>query len=331
MGRGLGSFFGMAVLNDAKGWNLNAAAQEFMGKITKNSVVYFLATDIKGSVSMTKTIQGLSAKYSLSPRIKPLSGFENTQQWLTSHDRAIGMITIRSTADNQANSVNAVANFVSGRASWGQKKEFQKLDSNTFQYGELKIRVVQHNFGRFDLSYSNTYVYESATTTDTKKGTITFKDSLSMDDEGNPHRYKAGANYYYLIEIIPAWSTFSKVKKLDLNGGLLGFEYDDGNKKVMMIHNPTDAPVKLSYNNAHGYSQYSIQLGTNGNIDRDKYGNMVNFQSMANTKSENSSSASSENFVYTIPPNRHVLHVGSNNPIDHAAGFDFYDDVFNKQ
>ena len=332
MGRGLGSFFGMAVLNDAAGWNLNAAAQEFMGNITKDSVKYFLAADVTSSVSMTKTIQSLSAKYSLTQRIRPLRGFENTQQWVTSSDRAIGMMAIKSSTDNNVNSINAVANFVSGRSKWGQKKEFkQLLDSNTFQYGKLKIRVIQHNFGRFDMSYGNTYVYESAESKDDKKGIITFKDSISMNDEGNTHAYKAGSNYYYLIEVIPEWSSFSEVKKLDLADGLLGFEYNDGNKKVLMIHNPTGAPVKASYSNAHGYSQYSIHLGTNGNIDRDKYGNMVNFRSMSSTKSENASFASSENFVYTIPPDRHILHVGSNNPLDHEAGFNFYDDVFNKQ
>ena len=330
MGRGLGSFFGMAVLNDAEGWNLNAAAQEFMGVITKGSEKYFLATDIKSSVSMTKTVQGLSTRYSLTTRIKPLSGFDNTQQWVTSRDRAIGMISITSTQDNQASSINAVANFVSGRANWGQEKAFQKIDSNTYQYGKLKIRVIQHNFGRYDISYGNTYVYEAEKAKDTKKGTFTFKDPLSQDNEGTLHTYKAGTHYYYLVEIIPEGSSFSTVKKLDLADGLLGFESNDGNKKLIMIHNPTEAPIKLTHSNAPGYSQYSIQLGTNGKIDRDKYGNMTNFQSMAKTSSENASFASSENFAYTIPPDRHILHVASNNPDDHTAGFYFYDDVFNR-
>jgi len=176
MGRALGSFFGMAVLNDGGGWNLNAAAQEFMGNITRNSQKYFLATDVRGSIGMTRSTQSLSAKYSLTTRIYPLSGFENTQQWITSRDRAIGMLAIKSTKDNFANSISAVASFASGRANWGGEKKFEKLDDNTFKYGKLKIKIVEHSFGRFDLSYGNTYVYESASSKDEKKGTITFKE-----------------------------------------------------------------------------------------------------------------------------------------------------------
>ncbi len=327
--RGLGSFFGMAVLNNTTGWSLNAAAQEFMGSIRNGSSSYFLATGITSSVSMANSVQGLSAKYSLTDRLNPLAGFENTQQWVTSRDRAIGMLSIKSTVNSQVNAVNAVAKFISGRRGVGTTKQFQILDSNTYQYGNIKIRITDSNFGRVDYSYSNAYDADPNPPYDGQKGTLTFKDPLSMNDSTVKHTYTAGTTYYYLVELIPATSTFSTIKKLNLGNGLIGFEYDDGSKKVVMIHNPSNATVTGSYSNAPGYSQYSIHLGTDGTIDRDKFGNMDNLLLKASTSNGNSVSASSQAFNYTIPAGRHILHIGSNNADDHIAGFKFYENVFN--
>ena len=326
--QGLGSFYGMSVFNNSTGWNIDAIAQEFMSSVKKDTLKYDLATDIKSSLSMAGTLQGLSAKYSLTDRLIPLSGFTNTQEWLASRDRAIGMISITSTANNQVNAVNAIAKFISGRRGQGTKKSLTPLDSNTYQYGLLKMKIIQHNFGRADITYSNGYDADPASPLDEKKATLTFKDPLSVNDEVNKHTYAAGTTYYYLIELIPEGSSFSNVTKLELPNGLLGFAYDDGKKKVIMIHNPTDAPVRVVYSNALGYSQYSIHLGTDGNVDRVKYGNMDNFKTTT-TDSENSVSPSTASFVYTIPAGRHVLHVGSNSAEDHVSGFKFYQDVFN--
>ena len=329
--RGLGSFFGMSISNDAAGGDLNAAAQEFMGSIKNGSSGYFLATGITSSVSMAKSVQGLSAKYSLTDRLVPLAGFENTQQWVTSRDRAIGMLSIKSTVNNQVNAVNAVAKFISGRRGVGIRKEFQVLDSNTYQYGAIKIRIADHNFGKVDYSYSNAYAFDPNPPYDGQKGTLTFKDSLSMNDSTVKRTYTAGTTYYYVVELIPETSTFSTIKKLNLGNGLIGFEYDDGIKKVVMIHNPSAAAVTGSYSNAPGYSQYSIHLGADGTIDRDKFGNMDNFLLKGSTSSGNSVSASTQAFSYTVPAGRHILHIGSNNADDHIAGFKFYENVFNGQ
>ena len=180
-------------------------------------------------------------------------------------------------------------------------------------------------------AYSNAYDADPNPPYDGQKGTLTFKDSLSMNDSTVKRTYTAGTTYYYLVEMIPETGTFSTIKKLNLNNVLIGFEYDDGIKSVVMIHNPSNATVTGSYSNAPGYSQYSIHLGTDGTIDRDKFGNMDNFLLKGSTSSGNSVSASTQAFSYTVPAGRHILHIGSNNADDHIAGFKFYENVFNGQ
>ena len=313
-------------------WPLDVAAEEFNIVLTtddKHSSDFYNKVkgivDSEPSISLTNTLSALSSKYyGASERFVKFNDAVNTQEWVMSKDRAMGLLSTEITNDVMLKSIAGVSKYISGRNFWGVRKEFKEIDKNTFEYGGAKIKIHQTNFKGIELTYTDTFDGNVK-----KVGVLNLKPEESTKLDGDATLYPKGTKYYYLIEVVPHWADFATEAKVINNNGLTGFEYKDNEKTVAILHNATEANITANYSLPQGYSKYSVQLSTDGSVDRDKYLNLINYNKMQNVDSGNKfSKLDSPTVEYTVPQNRHIMMIASNNEADHDGNYKFYEDVF---
>jgi len=336
LGFGVTSFLGMRVMytpeDEAKlkpGSPMNAVVERIMNQVTSGSRVHDKGQDMDSSVSIAGSATGVSARYATSGRAgqnekwTPLP-FNNIQEWVVTQDRAVGILKIEATKEVKNSRMSTVFQFVSGRDKWGIRKEFKKLDTWTYQYGDLKIRIIETSYKEIETNYAN----GGLTGGDNMRGILRL-----VEEKGQSNKmktYQAGNGNWCLVEITPTWKTPAKeIKMLKLDHNLIGFEFTDAEKTIALIHNPTDAPETAALDLHANYSKYSLHLGTDSKVDRDKYMNRLSWdQKKALDSGNRSIPLPSAKVSYAVPPQRHILLLGSQDSKDHASGMKFYENVF---
>jgi len=119
------------------------------------------------------------------------------------------------------------------------------------------------------------------------------------------------------------------IQSLDAGSGLTAFSYAASGRSYALVHNPTNAPLKAFFTVPGRHAKYSLHLGTDGSVDRDKYLNWNDWNEKKAVPSGNTAiPLSSGDVSFTIPPRRNILVIGSNFAADHADGMKHYEDVF---
>lgn len=332
-GFGVTTFLGMRLMNppDFKGWPLHAVVERIMNNANVGKHEFDKGELIQSSVSMAQAASAVSADYMTSGREGqnwnwgPLP-FTNTQAWIVDGERAVGFMRIQATEVVKDARMSTTLEFVSGRAPWGQRKQLITREKGLHEYGDFRLRVVATSYQAEDISYT--------------KGGLSGNDNMRavfrlVEKPGEPQArriYQRGEEEWCLIELRPASSApATSIKMIPVAPNLHGFSFEASGKSFTLVHNPNDHSVLMDYAMPESFSQYSLHLGTDGKITRDRYLNLVEHEK-ARTKDHGGRLVKLPNHKvsFSIPPHRHVLILGSNDATDHQNGFQFYEDVFSQ-
>jgi hypothetical protein len=330
-GFGVTSFLGMRVMNppDFNGWPMNAVAERIMNHARIGKQEHDKGELIESSVSMTGTASAVSADYMTSGRQGqnwnwgPVP-FSNTQAWIINGERAVGFMRIEATAAVKNARMSTMFEFVSGRGKWGLRKELVTREKWSHEYGDLRLRVIGTSYKDFEVTYT--------------KGGLSGDDKMRalfrlVEEPGKQdalRNYESGDSNWCLVELRPASSAPAEsIRLLEAGPGLTAFSCSASGKSYAVVHNPGTTPAAANFDMPPSFAIYSIHLGTDGNVDRDKYLNMSNFlKSGERDSGAKIITIPGRHVSFTIPPKRHILVIGSNDPADHASGMKFYQDVF---
>ena len=335
-GFGVTTFLGMRAMyppgeEGKAGFPMNAVVERIMNHVVIGKQNYDKGQELESSVAMAGAAAGVSAKYSSSGRVgqnrnwDPVP-FVNFQSWIVTGERAVGFMKIEALKHVSDARMSTMFEFVSGRANWGKRKEFEKLGEWTYRYGDLKIQIPATSYRGVETAYGN----GGLTGGDQMRGFFRLVEEPGKTDVLKD--YPSGANDWCLAEITPVWSEPAKdIKQLDPGPNLIGFQFTASGKSYALVQNPGDSPQTASFAMPPGYSKYSLHLGTDSNVDRDKYLNRTEWEKKRSQDSGNKVVAlASPRITFAIPPRRNILVVGSNTAADHASGMKFYEDVFVK-
>jgi hypothetical protein len=209
-------------------------------------VYYDAAMQERNAYTVDDKFAALSTDYVLS-KYKGVAqpNWRGDQQWLFLQDRIVGLATLESLTTQSAYAMVGSLRFVSGRASWGTAKSFVQVNSNTWTYGKLTVRIVEQDYGTVTTSYEDTWD-DTTNTIDNKTGRLNFVESAAAAaNESSLISYPAGTRKRYLVEIRPdtTTSTPTTLARIEPGNGLRGIDYALGTTRYRLIANPTDNPI----------------------------------------------------------------------------------------
>ena len=283
-----------------------------------NKWAFLTGKDRNDAQTRSKAVYGLTTNYGVSKERFVEVGWRSQQQWVVTPDRVIGMteIELSSTSTTAQRTVFGLAQriqLVSGRASanTGTKKTLVAIDPNTYEYGDLRIKIISKNY---DGSVSETYHSVMNTPVDDRSVLLNLNDASSQGD--TQFTYPVGTRRFAFFEVTNKdrlYSTDASRLTLDLPAGLEGFEFTESSgRKIRMIHNVTNSAIALNTN--------SMPC---------PYGRLRMLRSWDEALNTLTVSAGIGTIPYTsIPRYGHIMIINSDIADDHIAGINQYGDFF---
>jgi hypothetical protein len=281
--RGMKTFVGCEIVNGVPGWDLNSGVTAVCPRYRVrmgvsidaisdqekwNPYHIMLSRNEKSASIVDADFASLSTSYTLTKysdsNLKPWRG---KQQWLFLPDAMVGKVSIEALSDTEAYGLSVAVKTISGRITWGTKKEFEQLDESTWKYGELIVKVLEHDMHDIKTQYAST----SGVTEDPayqKCGRVVVRDQNESQadalwqqwlDDGQPGEepdpgktlYPADSGGYAIVAVYPQTSVGAVAHMLNLSEGLSGFEtssLDDNSNlvKYRVIHNTSAQSINYS-------------------------------------------------------------------------------------
>ncbi|MBI5394513.1 MAG: hypothetical protein HZA91_04370 [Verrucomicrobia bacterium] len=187
------------------------------------------------AVTVAKDFAALTTRYRIQTVAwsgkSTLTNWEGQQEWLMTPKRIIGTLAIRPLTDEKAYSVH-------GRVRLGLKKDLERKDSTTFQYGGLRVRLHEHNYADVITEPSETFYTDPPE--NFRSTEIVLRDAHSVKSGGKEQKTcAAGTEQFFTVEVSPADNaTAALVKRHDLPGGLRALEIIADGQWLMVVHNP---------------------------------------------------------------------------------------------
>ncbi|MEI7808173.1 MAG: hypothetical protein WCJ07_06780 [Verrucomicrobiota bacterium] len=207
---------------------------------TMDSGLFSLSQQERNAALTSRDFAAITTTHALSGyKTAPIS-WEGRQEWLLTSERLIGLVSLRSLADQKAYALRGCINLVSGRAIWGVKKEFQRPTAETLRYGALTTKIHAHDYAGITAEYTDVMGLGPG-----KTGRIVLLDQAAQDaEQRTPVSYPKGTEHFYLVEIRPESSSAAGVvSKLALANGLVGIELTENGRTLRLIHNPKSTPA----------------------------------------------------------------------------------------
>lgn len=173
--------------------------------------------------------------------------WEALQQWFLSEDRLIGMLTIRAVQDTTCAGVW-------GRLRFGLNREFELGEEGMFRYGSLIARLHTHSFATVETAPSETFFLDAPDKFRSRE--IILKDAAAASGNAPPFSYKAGQEFHFLAEILPYQSALAEAVEAIRNGPVYGLAFDEEKRRVLVLHNESDA--ETLYEAAVGQGQARV-------------------------------------------------------------------------
>jgi len=212
--------------------------------------------------------------------------WEGTQEWYLSKSRLIGLVALEATADERRSAVH-------GRIRLGLTREVQKLSDTAWKYGKLTVKIHDHNYAQIVTQPSETFFLDKPEAY--RSTEITLKDPLSVKaGEGKRERgegkrekgeekgakksfgsaskpgdsasvlFKKGTRYYFFVEVYPEGvAPAEEVKRIE-QGSLCGFRFRQSDRRVVVLHNPTDAAIEVDLPLDSGVAKGTIYQTNDG-------------------------------------------------------------------
>lgn len=276
-----------------------------------NKWAFLTGKDRNDAQTKSKAIFGLTTNYGVSKERFVEVSWKSQQQWVVTPDRVIGMTEIESSAQSTVFGLAQRIQLVSGRLNAsGSKKTLVAIDANTYEYGDLRIKIISKNYnGSVDAIYHGVM----NTVGDDRSVMLNLNDVSSQGD--TQFTYPAGTRRFAFFEVTNnARSYSSNATRLTLASGLEGFEFTESSgRKVRIIHNVTNSSIAL-----------------NTNVMVCPYGSLRMLKSWDETLLPLTVSNGSGTIPYTtIPKYGHVMIINSDIAEDHSAGINQYEDFYN--
>lgn len=255
--RGKSSCVGAMVTTGSTGnWPLSAALQDVgtAVKVSSNATPVGEIPWIHELVCLTSVESATSAVgehcaalgssallcgYAAKPSV-----WRQRQAWIFTRERLIGLVTVTAEQDTTAHGVMGTLLLVSGRASWGVRKELIQTGTASYTYGGLAVTIHTHDFA--EIAQQTTDVMSGSVThgTDTpgKSVRLILKDKAAVKDAAT--RYAKGARHFYLVEIRPVATAPASFVGQKAEGDLLTVDLKDGTGSYRLAYNSGAAPVR---------------------------------------------------------------------------------------
>ncbi|MEM0966321.1 MAG: hypothetical protein AAGJ81_09265 [Verrucomicrobiota bacterium] len=204
----------------------------------------YLSYQEKNATAVGRNFGSLSTSYDMlkttyGHAITPVN-WSADQQWLCFPDRIIGSIAVYpKTPEEKAYGVSGHVRlgYGLGRA---HQKIMERLDEDTYAYGDLRIKVHAQN-------YADTSMEESGILRDDRRWAteIVFKDENQTEGEDKLHTYSRENPYIFTIEVYPAWSQPASVVNPFREEEVSGLAVQLEDKTILMVHNRTDQETEF--------------------------------------------------------------------------------------
>ena len=278
---------------------------------------FLTGKDRNDAQTKSKAIYGLTTNYGVSKSRFVEVGWKSQQQWVVTPDRVIGMTEMESssTSTSAQRTIYGLAQriqLVSGRLNAsGTKKTLVTVDANTYEYGDLRIKIIEKNYnGTVDAIYHGVM----NTVGDDRSVMLNLNDVSSQGD--TQFTYPAGTRRFAFFEVTNNVRSYSSnASRLALATGLEGFEFTESSgRKIRIIHNVTNSAIAL-----------------NTNTMSCPYGSLRMLKSWDETTLNTLIvSAGTGTIPYTsIPKYSHITIINSDIADDHIGGINQYGDLFN--
>lgn len=205
---------------------------------------WFLTTNEKTSSTRAHQIHGLTSIYNPSSK-----QFSNTspygatnwvinEQWIFLPERIVGHLSVNSLIDDQeAYAIGSIIKIVSGRASWGDKKEIIDLGDGHYSFGRLHFVIREQNLGGETITeYAPIYTDKVSE----KASYHRIIDNKSSGQTEQLFTYGIADKYHYVVEIFEEGTEPALNISSTRNERVHTLTVDDGTRSVQSVLNITD-------------------------------------------------------------------------------------------
>lgn len=202
---------------------------------TPADLVYLVQRETVSTTANSK-IAAVTSHHRISAYQHTASEWFVSEAWLLTHERMVGLLSIHALSDQLGCSINGVLRFVSGCADWGVAKEFAQ-DGNTFTYGALTARIIEHDFDHIGTTYNNTF-NDSAR----KCGRLVLSSTAP-----SVRMYPLGTGHYFVCEVHPSrFAPARAISRITDLTGIIGLNVEEANGRTYkLIVNDTSGPVDV--------------------------------------------------------------------------------------
>ncbi|MBM3497078.1 MAG: hypothetical protein FJX74_00250 [Armatimonadetes bacterium] len=199
--------------------------------------LYLSGPDDRTSVAIGEGVAALGVRYSLrrpyinsvqNPDVPP-TPWQATQVWLLTREGLVGLVELEATEEQ-------TTPYLSGEIRLGPDQRARATDDpNLFACGELRVRLLEHNFA-------------SVTVGPARPGyaqTSTRHSALALRTSGDAHTARPAEPLRYAVLIAPASAGEARsFARLDAPG-LWGFSIELAGRPLAVVFNPADRAATL--------------------------------------------------------------------------------------
>ncbi len=253
--RGKSSYVGCVIESGKKeNWPLDAALQD-AGMEIRLDPAKDSDTEHRGRITLANGepittcavgdhASALGAVARLGAYGQPATDWTTRQAWLFTPERLVGLIELELGSETRAAGIFGSLFLVSGRGSWGIRKELQNLGHGEFTYGNLSIIFHEHDFTSFAHEYTDVMGGAMNQSDGQKSCRLLLLDPAAAS--GEITTYPAGTRHFYLVELRPTFSPPANITHPALPAGLLGFDVRDGSGSYHIAFNPSAVAITVA-------------------------------------------------------------------------------------
>jgi hypothetical protein len=204
----------------------------------------YMMQDIHGKAIVRPTIATIAASYHLTDKTDtgniPFAALPwvGHQLWVMLPDRLVGWIELAPEGEQKTLGVLGRIELLSGRASWGVKKDLVSAGDGHFTYGKLALHITEQNLGQAMPQMTNG-VYGGGD----KKFILLNLTQPQQDLQ----TYSPDHPEYFVVEVRAAVAhDEAKVEKQKLPGGAWRLAVHTAQKDAWLYFNPTSASLSLT-------------------------------------------------------------------------------------
>lgn len=232
---------------DHRRYPLNAALMAVYPRVRINNQqpdwqgCAYLSRNEKNTMAVGKSFGSLTTTHDLERTSYGQAVFPEewsaSQQWLALPGRIVGMVEVFPKSGKQkAFDITGRIRLGYGRCGSLRPKEIKNLDDKNYEYGDLKIRLHQHNYPGIKTEISGIIRDDARKATEI----VLYDPDINKNEA---REYSSDTSQFFTVEVMPKWSTPADAVRAIRDENIRGFELQEGLKRFLLIHNTSDKTV----------------------------------------------------------------------------------------